>query len=160
MPKFPRRSNTGVYLVTTIANPAAPTVAEITAGTPLHDELAALTGFTSEQGTIPVPTLGSMWDGTIPGGETAAASSLTFYAGDDDTDDSEAIRAAFVEGDNAYIVFVKRAKVPVAADPVDVFPIMVMASNDSYSVDNAAAQFTVGIAIPDPPSKNVAVAAA
>lgn len=159
MPKFNRRGNTGVYYVPTIANPAAPTVAEITAGTPLHGSLAALTGFTSEQGTIPVPVLSDTWDGTIPGAETAAASSLTFYAGDEDADDGEAIRAALVEGDNGFVVWVKRTKVPVSGEPVDVFPAQVMASNDEYSVDNAAARFVVGFAIPDPPVKNVAVAA-
>lgn len=159
MPRFNRRGNTGVHFVLTIADPDAPTAVEIAAGTPLHEVLAASTGFTSEQSDLPVPDLGSTWEGTIPGGETPAASSLTFWSGDDDTDVEETVRAALVEGSTGFVVWSKRSKVAAAADPVDVFPVRVKASNEQYGVDNAGAQFQVGFSIYDPPSKNVAVAA-
>jgi hypothetical protein len=160
MARFNRRGNTGVYYVPAagIANPAAPTATEINAGTALHEVMAAWTGFTSEQADLPVPDLGSTWEGTIPGGETPAASSITFYAGDQDADTEETVRAALDPGDTGYIVVVKRAKAPVAADPADVFPVRVKAQNDEYTVDNAAARFNVGFTIYDPPSKNVDIA--
>lgn len=160
MPRFNRRGNTGVYYVpdASLAAPGAPSAAEITAGTALHEVMAAWTGFTSEQADLPVPDLGSTWEGTIPGGETPAASSITFYAGDDDADTEETVRAALVEGDIGYIVVVKRAKTPASTEPADVFPVRIKATNDEYSVDNAAARFNVGFTIYDPPEKNVAIA--
>jgi len=159
MGRFNRRGNTGVYYVATLADPTAPSAATINAGTPLHEVMAAWSGFTSEQADLPVPDMGSTWEGTIPGGETPAASSITIYGGDDDADPEEVARAALVEGDTGYIVVVKRAKVAAAGEPCDVFPVRVKASNDDYSADNAAARFTVGFTIYDPPSKNVEAAA-
>lgn len=160
MPRFNRRSNTGVYYVTTIADPTAPTDAEITAGQALHEVLAATSGFTSDQGDINVPDLGSTFEKTLPGGETPAASSLTFWSGDDDADTEEEVRAALVEGDTGYIVWSKRAKTPAAGDPVDVFPVRVKASNEQYAVENAGAQFMTGFSIYEEPNKHVDVAAA
>lgn len=159
MPRFNRRGNTGVYYVATIADQGAPTVAEITAGTPLHEVMAAWTGFSSEVADLPVPDMGSTWEGSIPGGETPAASSITFYSGDDDADTEETVRAALVEGDTGFIVVVKRAKAPTAADPADVFPVRIKAVNDEYSADNAPARFMAGFTIYDPPNKNVDIAA-
>jgi hypothetical protein len=157
--RFNRRGNTGVYYVPTLASTSSPSAATINAGTALHEVMAAWTGFTSEQADLPVPDMGSTWEGTIPGGETPAASSITIYAGSDDADDEEVARAALVEGDEGYIVVVKRAKAAAAADPVDVFPVRIKSSNDEYSADNAAARFVVGFTIYDPPSKNVDAAA-
>lgn len=155
MPRFNRRGRTGVHFVPTIANRAAPTVLEINAGTPLHEVLAASSGFTSEQEDLPVPDLGSTWGKVIPGGETAAASSLTFWSGDADADVEETVRAALVEGASGFIVWTKRAKTPAAGQPVDVFPVRVKATNEQYSVDNGGAQFMTGFSIHEPPSKNV-----
>ena len=161
MHRFNRRSNTGVYYVPDdgFVDPTAPTAAEITAGQPLHDALAASSGFTSEDEDLPVPDLGSSWGKTIPGGKTAAASSLTFWSGDDDADLEEVIRAALPEGDAGYIVWSKRTRVPVAADPVDVFPVRIKSTNEQYGVENAGAQFMTGFSLYEEPDKDVAVAA-
>lgn len=159
MPRFNRRGKTGVYYLTSLASQTAPSAAAINAGTALHEVMAAWNGFSSEVADLPVPDLGSTWEGSIPGGETPAASSITFYAGDLDADTEEAVRAVLVEGDTGFIVVVKRAKAAAAADPVDVFPVRIKASNDEYSVDNAPGRYMVGFTIYDPPNKNVDAAA-
>lgn len=158
MTRFNRRGNTGVYFVADggFADYTAPTSTEINGGTALHDVIAAMNGFSSDVGDLTVGDLGSTWDGTIPGGESPAASSITFWAGDDDADTEETVRAALPEGDLGYIAIVKRAKTADTSSPVDVFPVRIKASNDDYgnAVQNAAGQFVVGFSIYDPPAKN------
>ena len=158
MPRFNRRGNTGIWFVPTLAAPANPSAAAIAAGTPLHEVVTAVNGFTSEQSDLPVPDVGSTWEGTIPGGETPAASSLRIWAGNDAADAEEVARAALVEGDEGYIVFTKWNKTPTSTDPADVFPVRVKAKNDEYTGDNAPAGFTVGFSIYDPPQKDVTIA--
>lgn len=160
MARYNRRSNTGWWYVPTIANQAAPTDDEVAAGVALHNVLAATTGFTSTQEDIPVPDVGSTWGKTIPGGESVDASSLTFWAGDTDSDEEEEVREALVENDLGFIVVVKRQKTPAATQPCDVFPVRVKANNEVHTGDNAGAQFMVGFSIHDSPSKNVAIVAA
>lgn len=155
MPRYNRRGNTGVYFCATLTNPAAPTVAQVNAGVPLHPALAATSGFTSEQNDLPVPDISDDFDKTIPGGETPAASSLTFWSGDVNADVEETIRAAMVEGANGFVVWVKRSKVPAALTPVDVYPVRIKATNEQYGVENAGAQFMTGFSIPNAPIKHV-----
>ncbi len=159
--RFNRRGRTGVWLVSTLADPAEPTDDEIAAGVALHEVLAATNGFSSEQDDLPVPDAGSTWNGTIPGGETPEASSMTFYAGTANADAEETVRAALVEGDEAYVVFTKWAKTPTATNPADVFPVRVKAVNDEYNLgENSPARFVAGFSIYDSPSKHVDIVAA
>lgn len=158
MSRFNRRGTEQVFLVQSIANQAAPTVAEINAGTDLHPVLRALTGFTTSVEDLDAADQSSDFNKTIPGGETPEASSMTFYAGDADADDEETVRAAFVEGDEAFIVFCPRGA-PTATEPCDVFPVRIKANNDDKVVANAAATFTVQMSIHESPSKQVAIAA-
>ncbi len=154
MPRFNRRGRTGVYAVVSLASETSPSAAAIAAGTALHPALRALTGFTSETEDLDNSDMSSTFGKTIPGGETPAASSMTFAAGDNTADVEEGIRAALPEGQNLFICFTKWSKTPIAGQPVDVWPVRCKAVNDEYSVDNAVAQFMVGMSIPHPPSKN------
>lgn len=159
MPRYNRRGKTRYFLVTSIANQAAPTVAEINAGVPLHDVLRAFNGFTSEIEDLDAGDQGSTFNKTIPGGETAEASSMTFYAGDAAADEEEAVRAALVEGANRFVVRCHWGA-PVAAAPCDVFPVRIKASNDDPNGENnVTATYTVGFSITDAPSKYVDIAA-
>lgn len=158
MGRFNRRGNTGIWYCTAIAAPGNPSAVEIAAGTPLHEVVTQVNGFTSEQSDLPVPDTGSTWEGTIPGGETPAASSLKIWAGNDAADAEEVARAALVEGDTGFMVFTKWNKTPTSTDPADVFPVRVKAVNDEYTGDNAPAGFMAGFSIYDPPSKDVAIA--
>lgn len=161
MGRYNRRSNTGWWLVPTIADLDAPTVAEINAGVALHEVLAAMNGFTGDQEDLPVPDVGSTWPKTIPGGETVDASSLTFWAGDDDADTEEVVRAAMVAGDGTekYVVQIKRQKTPAAGEPADVFPVRIKKTNEVHTADNAGAQFMTGFSIHDTPHRHVDIAA-
>ncbi len=154
MPPFNRRGRTGVWFVASLASTTSPSAAAIAAGTALHPALRSLTGFTSETEDLDISDMSSTFQKTIPGGETPAASSMTFRAGDQAADVEEGIRAALPQGQNGFVCFTKWSKIPTAGQPVDVWPIRCKAVNDEYSVDNAAAQFMVGMSIPNEPSKN------
>jgi hypothetical protein len=156
MGRFNRRGTEQVFLVTSIPDPTAPVAATIAAGVGLHPVLRSLNGFTSEVADLDAADASSTWDKTIPGGESAANSSMTFYAGDDDADTEEDVRAAFVEGAERFIVFCPRGA-PTAGEPADVFPVRIKANNDDKTFENAAATFTVQMSIHDEPSKQVAI---
>jgi hypothetical protein len=160
MPRFNRKGRTGVWFVASLANPASPSAAAVAAGTAIHDQLKLFDGWTSETEDLDNADWGSTFAKTLPGGETPAASSLTIFAGDADADAGEAIRAALGQGGaDGYVVWVKRSKTPAAGERCDVFPVRVKASNDDREAGNAIASFTVGFAIPNVPSKNVAMVA-
>jgi hypothetical protein len=158
MPRFNRRGKTGVWFVPSLAAPGNPSAAAIAAGTPLHDIIRSMTGWTSEQEDLDNSDLSSTWNGTLPGGETPAASSFTFAAGNVAGDVEETARTTIVEGANGYIVMTKWKKTPTSTEKADVFPVRVKAVNDEYTVDNAVAQWVAGFSIYDPPNKNVTIA--
>ncbi len=159
MPRFNRRGRTGVWFVASLASTTSPSAAAIAAGTALHPALRALSGFTSETEDLDNADMSSTFGKTIPGGETPAGSSMTFAAGDALADVEEAIRTALPEGQNGFVCFTKWSKTPTSGQPVDVWPIRCKAVNDEFTVDNAVAQYVIGMAIPDPPSKNRTMAA-
>jgi hypothetical protein len=160
MPRFNRRGRTGVWFVAALADPANPSAAAVVAGTAIHDQLKSWDGWTSEVEDLDNADYGSTFAKTLPGGETPAASSLTIYAGDLDSDPGEVIRAALGQGGaNGFVVVVKRSKTPAAGERSDVHPVRVKSSNDDREAGNAIATFTVGFAIPDVPRKNVTMVA-
>lgn len=159
MPRFNRRGQEQVYFVPTIVAAATPTDDEIAAGTPLHPVLRAISGFNFTGEDLDVSDMGSTWGKTIPGGDTAADSSMTFYEGDD-ADDTEAdVEAALVKGDDGFIVFIPSGA-PVAAAKARVWPVRIKSNNPDETAENAGATFTVGFSIPDPPTLNAVIAAA
>src|SRR4051812_47307158 len=82
------------YLVPTIANLAAPTLAEFNAGSDITGCIAAVAGFATTTGSIDVPRAGTKFTGNLPGRQTAADSSITYYLDKAGVD----VRASQVEG--------------------------------------------------------------
>jgi hypothetical protein len=131
----------------------------VIAGTPLHVGLKALSGFTSEVEDLDNSDASSTWGKTLPGGETPAASSMTFYVGDVPADVEETIRTALTEGINGYMVASNYGAPVASTGKGDVFPVRIKASNMDRVVENAIQTRTVGFSIYDPPNKNVSFAA-
>ncbi len=159
MPRYNPRGRTRYYFVASLAAPNNPSAAAVVAGTALHVALKALSGFTSEVEDLDNSDASSTWGKTLPGGETPAASSMTFYAGDATADAEDAIRAALTEGINGYIVISNYGAPVATTGRGDVFPIRVKASNMDRMVENAVQTRTIGFSIYDPPFKNVTFAA-
>lgn len=150
MPRFNRRGQEQVIFVPTLASTTAPSAAAIAAGTDLHPALRAISGFNYTSEDLDVADMSDTWGKTIPGGDTAADSSMTFYEGDDDADIERAIEAALTKGTSGFVVFSPEGT-PASGATARVWPVRVKSNNPDETADNAGATFTVGFTIPDPP---------
>lgn len=158
MPRFNRRGQEKVYFVPVLASQTAPSAAAIVAGQPLHLGLRAISGFNYTGEDLDVSDMSDTWGKTIPGGDTAADSTMTFYEGDDAADVERDIEDALVKGDDGFIVFCPTG-VPVATSRVRVWPVRVKSNNPDETAENAGATFTVGFSIPNPPTLDAVAAA-
>ncbi|WP_199807452.1 hypothetical protein [Streptomyces sp. NRRL F-5650] len=144
---------TRVLWVPTIANKAAPTRAELDAGTALEAETGAMSGWQTTSGTVPTPALGSRFTPVVGGEITASDSSLTFYAsktGDD-------VRTLLTRETPGFIVWMDEGDVP--GQPMDVYPVTVTAQTKIRELDQAA-QIMCSFAITSEPAENVDIPAA
>lgn len=159
MGRFNRRGQEQVFYAPTLADPAAPTVTELgAAATPLHPVLRSISGFNYTGEDLDVSDMGSTWGKTIPGGDTAADSSMTFYEGDDAADAEQDVETALAKGDEGYIVFCPMGA-PTATEKARVWPVRIKSNNPDETAENAGATFTVGFSIPNPPVLDATIAA-
>ena len=144
-----------------VADVAAPTAAEITAGKDLTSYLISLNAST-QGNTVPTPDLSTLFETSIPG---TVQASLTgdFYRDD----------AAGATGDLAWKTLPRKTKgffvvqrfgaepgvAPAAADVVEVWPVMVVSRTMSNMANNTAMTFTVTCSVPAVPNEAATVAA-
>lgn len=158
MPRFMRKGTTRFYFVPTIASALlVPTTAEIAAGTRLDPQLAEINGFNFANSPIATPDMESTFTKQIPGEDTAADSSLTFY---ELRDEANPIKTAQPKGAEGFIVIFFEGIAganPAAGDDADVWPVIVSSNSRAYSAGNEAAQYTVTYAITDEPKDSVSI---
>lgn len=144
--------------VLTIAAPASPTVAELTAGTDITTDIRTVNGFTAETTFVDVPTMKGGRAPKLAGGQTTADSSLTMAEYSAYADNGT--KQALAEGTDGYIVISRYKKAPLAAaDKCDVFPVTIGGNNRTHTVDDAPAEYTVSFGITADPEIDAAVAA-
>ncbi|MFC8658451.1 hypothetical protein ACFUCT_25090 [Streptomyces parvus] len=151
--RYYRRGITRVLWVPTIASLAAPTRAEIDAGTALEGETGAMEGWQTTSETFPTPALGSRFTPVVGGAITAADSSLTFWA----SKDADDVRTLLIREATGYIVWMDEGDVP--AQTMDVYPVTVTSQAKVRELDSAA-QIMCQFAITSEPQENVAIPAA
>ena len=151
--RYYRRGTTKVLWVPTIANKAAPSRAELNAGTALEAETGAMAGWQTTSGTVPTPALGSRFTPVVGGEITAADSSLTFWASKDGDD----VRTLLTREATGFIVWM--AEGDVEAQTMDVYPVTVTSQAKIRELD-AAAQIMAQFAITSEPAENVEIPAA
>lgn len=144
---------TKVYYVASIANKAAPTRAELNAGTDLSREVADITGWNVTGEQIPTPDLGTLFTSQIPGRTTSDDSSLTFYADKAGVD----ARGTLPRGTNGFIVWLDGGD--TANNKMDVYPIRVRSNGKMRSLSNEAARIQIQFSITSEPAENVTVPA-
>jgi hypothetical protein len=135
---FYRRGVTRFFFCPTITK-AAPTVAQVTAGTELVD-LADVAGFTFTNQPITTPTMDSTFDSSIPGPDTSDESSVTWYEPKTGTDTNVATLA---KGTAGYIVIFYRGTAgasPAIGDKCEVWPIVSAGPNRQYTMGAEAAK--------------------
>jgi hypothetical protein len=154
MPKIASEGNVKVYWLPTVANKAAPTVANITAGTELTAYLPTSgVGIDWTQNNASLDMLDESFTAEVIGTEGATIT-LTFVR--DDTDDDA--WDLFVRGTNGYLL-VSRFGTPAATDVVEVYPVQSHRPVPLPPATNEFQQARVMLAVHDAPELNAVVAA-
>nr|ACX85549.1 pCQ3_48 [Streptomyces sp. W9] len=155
MPRFSRKGITKIFFAETIAATSyIPTRTELTGATNITKQISAVEGFALENQEIETPDMESTFDSKIPGSDTAADSSITFY--EDDTNSE--LEETLAKGTNGFIVILRKGDVP-ASNSMDVYPVRVASQSAAITVDNEAAKWTVRFSITDTPALNAPVPA-
>jgi hypothetical protein len=147
--------NTRVYWLEAVANPNAPTVAEINAGTDLTDQIPV-------DGVAVNPTknnasqamLGDAFVAELVG-TWGTGITLTFTR--DDTND--VARALFVYRADGFLVISRFGAANVAGRKVEVYPAQGHEPADLATAENEFSKFEVQLAVTDSPSLRATVAA-
>lgn len=143
--KFFRRGKTKIFMLPAVANPAAPTRPEITAGLDLSRDVATVNGFGFTSTKIPTPNLADSFTATIPGEDTAGDSSLVLYS----DDGAETVRAGLVKGTTGFILIMVRGD--GTGKRVEVWPVESSGPSEDITVGNDPARYNVPFAVTDPP---------
>jgi hypothetical protein len=153
MARFNRKGTTKILWTDTIASATyLPTASEITDATDYTKQIAAVDGFSIENQEIDTPDMASTFVAKIPGDDSAADSSLTFY--EDDITDT--IETDLAKGTVGYIIICRKGKAP-STKGMDVFPVRVASNSPAITADNEAAKITVKFSIIDRPLLNATV---
>lgn len=153
MARFFRRGVSEAVFAPAVASLAAPTTAEITAGTDLSASIADLAGFMLENAPIATPDLSSTFDSQIDGPDTTSDSSLTFY--DDDT--ATTIRDALAKGTDGFLILMPYGN--TVGKRAEVWPVRSTGVNDEWDMGATAARFKVGFAVTSVPEQDGAITA-
>lgn len=144
------------FWVTTLSSTTAPTAVQINAGTRITDQIRTVNGFTAETQFVDVPTMKGGRAPKLAGGQTTADSTLTLAQGkvyaDDDT------YQALEDGLDGFMCIKRYGPKGVAAagELFDIFPGTIGGRNDTHTVDDAPAEYTVSFGITADPSLKVA----
>lgn len=161
---FFRRGKSGAIFVPTIADKAAPTVSEITAGTAIGRAVATITGFETSLNRINQAVMAYSQELQVDGPQTFTDASMVLLEDDGTGSDADSVErtaayTALVEGASGYIVLVpKTAAAPTSTTKVEVWPVKIGARNRSWSLDTETARYSVQFAISGAPNKAAVVA--
>ena len=153
MPRFNRKGVTKILFADTIASATyLPTSVELTGAEDYTKAIAAVDGFSIENQEIETPDMASTFVSKIPGDDSAADSSLTFY--EDDVDD--AIETDLAKGTTGFVIICRKGKAP-STKGMDVYPVRVASNSPAITADNEAAKIAVRFSITDRPLLNATV---
>jgi len=150
--RYFRPGITKVIWCPTLSNPAAPTRAEIDAGTDLSDEISDIGGWQVTSDTVDTPDLGSRFVGKIPSTTSADDSSLTMYADEEGHD----VRQLLSRGDSGFVIWMDEGD--VADQTMDVFPVLVSSVPKQRDLTSSAT-IMVNFTVIREPSENVTIPA-
>ncbi|WP_425834187.1 hypothetical protein [Streptomyces fractus] len=152
--RFFRRGIAKIYWVKNLADPEHPTRTEISEPNrfDLTDAVASVEGWALSNEAIETPDMGSTFNSSIPGNDTAEDSSLTFY---EDRYSNE-VEQQLTKGAAGYLLLLRKGDIP-GSPSMDVFPAQVATRSASYTTDNEAAQFEVSFTITEEPALDTVV---
>lgn len=153
MARFFRRGKSKIHFLPAVADLAAPTRVEITAGDDLSPQVAEINGFELSNSPIPTPNLADQFTPQIDGEDTVADSSLIFY----DDDASSTVRTLLAKGTAGFLLMLPYGDVPTKRG--EVWPVKTTGVNDQWSIGNDPARFAVGFAITEVPEQDAVIPA-
>ena len=152
--EYINRGVSKVYFLTTCANPASPTRAELNAGTDISRVVVDSSGWQTESDQVESPSLDDVFTPTIPGITKAGDCSLTMKC---DVTGSD-VRSLMPRGTAGFVIWLDGGDVPTRK--MDVFPVRVSSLGRVRDVKgDSAAQMVVQFGITSVPQENVAVPA-
>lgn len=153
--RFMRKGVAKYYFAAAIANIHAVTRAELTSATEITDEVADTNGWSLENSPIPVPDMGTTFVKNIPGEDSAADSSLTFYD-DKAGDDLDELLPKEQEG---FIIIARKGDIPASLS-LGCYPVRVGSKSPEFSAGNEPARTIVSFSITEEPELDGPVPAA
>jgi hypothetical protein len=158
MARYVYEGKTDAWWVTTIANKAAPTVAEINAGTNLTNFVAkdgVATNFTNNK--VDSASIAETFNAQLAG---SFGSDLELTMFRDDTADTA--WNLWVQGTNGFVVLrraVASGAAVAAAQKVEVFPAQMLEPTVANSAQDTQVRFTGGVAVTSAPNQKATIAA-
>jgi hypothetical protein len=150
MARFYRRGISKIYWKAGTDTAPPPATSVVASGSvDLTDDVAEIAGFAITSGLIPTPDLGSRFTKSIPGEDTTAESTLTFYDKDDATNP---IRSALTRDAVGYIALLPYGN--TVGKRAEVWVVKVTGVNDQWSAGNDPARYVVTFAILETPNQN------
>jgi hypothetical protein len=116
--------------VPTIANYAAPTRAELNAGTDLSAEIDTMTGWSLQGSTLDTPDMGTTFTSQVPGRLSSPQNDIEFYLSQNDND----VRSLLTRSTNGYIVILWAGD--VSGQKMDVFPVRVVTQANDTNIED------------------------
>lgn len=147
------RGKSKIYSLTTVVSLAAPTRAELNAGTDLSPEVAGVSGWLVEATDIETPDLATSFTGKIPGSTSIGEASIDMYADDNGAD----VRTLLPRGTTAFIYLMYGGDVTGAK--MDGFKCRVKSVGKPVTLGDDASIVTVSFTILTIPSENISVPA-
>jgi hypothetical protein len=152
-PRFYQPGITRIYFVPTIANPSAPTRAELAAGTDVTKQVRAIDGWLVSADQLEAADMGSRFTGKVGGRTSADNSALTYYGAQDGID----IRGLHPRGALGFYVFLDGGDVEDYL--MDVYPIEVISLGKNRG-DSDPFNITIQFSITSEPFEDVDIPAA
>jgi hypothetical protein len=141
-----------------IANIAAPTAAQVAAAVDLTGYTISLNA-SSRGNTVPTPSFDSLFE-TSTSGTSAATFDADFYRDDEDDTAWETLP----RGTRGFFLISRfggsgAANLPIAADPLEVWPVMITSRTMANMSSNTVLTFTVSCSVNEEPDEDAVVAA-
>jgi hypothetical protein len=140
----------------TLASPAAPTRAEINAATEITDSIAAVNGFSLSNSPVTTPDMGSRFDKTVPGIDSAGDSSLNMW--DEILDGGTTDPARDVLAKDSELTVIRMPYGDIPTKRCETWQVTSTGVNDQVDL-SAAGQYQVGFSIRAVPEQNAVIPA-
>lgn len=151
--------NTWVGFLPAVANLAAPTTAEITAGKNLTSYLISFNA-SSQGNTVPTPSLDTLFETSIAG-TVQASLTADFYRDDDITVNGDIAWKTLPRKTKGYFLisrFGTAGATPTTGSKVEVWPVLVVSRTMANMSNNTVMTFTMTGSIPQEPNEAATVA--